>query len=74
MSHGWFFLGSLRFPPRRHCRRFPEPVDTDKEAREARIKALIRRRRGRAGLVATGDRGVLQAPAGASLLATRLGE
>ncbi len=52
----------------------PEPVDTDKEAREARIKALIRRRRGRAGLVATGDRGVLQAPAGASLLATKLGE
>jgi hypothetical protein len=52
----------------------PPPVDPDKEAREARVKALIRRRRGRAGLVATGERGVLQAPAGASLLATKLGE
>ena len=52
----------------------PPPVDPDKEAREARIKALIRRRRGRAGLVATGDRGVLLAPAATPGLADRLGE
>ena len=52
----------------------PPPVDPDKDAREARIKAMIRRRRGRAGLVATGPRGVLVAPADASGLGTRLGE
>jgi len=52
----------------------PPPVDPDKEAREARIKAMIRRRRGRAGLVATGPRGVLVAPADAAVLGTRLGE
>ena len=69
---GFFSAPSIPAPP--PLPPLPEPVDTDKEAREARIKALIRRRRGRAGLVATGDRGVLQAPAGASLLATRLGE
>jgi len=52
----------------------PPPVDPDKEAREARIKAMIRRRRGRAGLVATGPRGVLVAPADAAGPGTRLGE
>ncbi len=33
----------------------PEPADED---RKARLKALERRRRGRAGLIATSDRGV----------------
>ncbi len=52
----------------------PVPEDPDKAAREARIKAMIRRRRGRAGLVATGDRGVLVEPAGSLLAGTKLGD
>lgn len=51
----------------------PEPIDTDKEAREARIKALIRRRRGRAGLTAAGGSGALVAAADRGSLGTRLG-
>jgi hypothetical protein len=51
----------------------PKPVDTDKEAREARIKALIRRRRGRAGLTAAGGSGALVAAADSGSLGTRLG-
>lgn len=52
----------------------PVPEDPEKAAREARIKALMRRRRGRAGLVTTGERGVLVEPAGSLLPATKLGE
>jgi anti-sigma factor RsiW len=51
----------------------PEPVDTDKEAREARIKALIRRRRGRAGLTVAGNTGALTASVNGDSLGTRLG-
>lgn len=69
---GFFSAPSIPAPPPPPP--LPEPVDPDKEAREARIKAMIRRRRGRAGLVATGDRGVLTATSAPSMLATRLGE
>ncbi|MBL8831346.1 MAG: hypothetical protein JNL71_03065 [Rhodospirillales bacterium] len=69
---GFFSAPSIPAPPPPPP--LPEPVDPDKEAREARIKAMIRRRRGRAGLVATGDRGVLTASSAPNMLATRLGE
>lgn len=46
-----------------------ETVDADEEARKQREDAMARNRRGRAGMVATSDRGVLsQAPAGAKSL------
>jgi hypothetical protein len=40
----------------------PPPLpDPEVERREARIKAMLRRRRGRQGLLSTGERGVLTA-------------
>ncbi len=69
---GFFSAPDIPAPP--PAPPVPAPEDPEKAAREARIKALIRRRRGRAGLVATGERGVLVEPAGSLLPATRLGE
>jgi hypothetical protein len=37
----------------------PPPVDTGEEERKRRVEAIERRRRGRAGTVATSERGVL---------------
>ncbi len=37
----------------------PPATDPEAEAREARLEALARRRRGRAGTVATTERGLL---------------
>ncbi len=71
MMGGFFASPSVPAPPPPPP---PPPVDPDKEAREARIKAMIRRRRGRSGLVATGPRGVFVAPADANGPGTRLGE
>jgi hypothetical protein len=70
---GFFSSPSIPAPPP-PPEPVPPPEDPEKAAREARIKALIRRRRGRAGLVTTGERGVLVEPAGSLLPATKLGE
>ena len=70
---GGFFSAPSAPPPTAQLP-LPEPVDTEKEAREARIKALIRRRRGRAGLSAAGASGVLTASASADGLGTKLGD
>lgn len=40
----------------------PPPVDTGAEERQRRVEAIERRRRGRAGTVATSERGVLDDP------------
>lgn len=37
----------------------PTPVDTGEEDRKRRLEAIERRRRGRAGTIATSERGVL---------------
>lgn len=44
--------------------------DAEEEARKQRLEAMARNRRGRAGMIATSDRGVLSAdaPAGKTLL------
>jgi len=68
------FFSAPSPPPMPAPAPLPEPVDTEKEAREARIKALIRRRRGRAGLTVAGAPGVLTAGANAGSLGTKLGE
>lgn len=39
----------------------PTPVDTGEEDRKRRLEAIDRRRRGRAGTIATSERGVLDA-------------
>jgi hypothetical protein len=67
------FFSTPSAPPPPPQQPLPEPVDTEKEAREARIKALIRRRRGRAGLSVAGAPGVLTAAASADSLGTKLG-
>ena len=68
---GFFSAPSAPPPPQQPL---PEPVDTEKEAREGRIKALIRRRRGRAGLTAAEAPGVLSVAAKADNLGTKLGD
>ncbi len=69
---GFFSAPSPPLPPPQQP--LPEPVDTEKAAREARIKALIRRRRGRAGLTVAGAPGALSAATNAGNLGTKLGE
>ncbi len=51
---GFFSAPSVPVPP-------PPPpvVDTAEEERKARLEAIERRRRGRAGTIATSERGVL---------------
>ena len=68
------FFSAPSSPPPPPQQPLPEPVDTEKEAREARIKALIRRRRGRAGLTVAGAPGALTASADAGALGNKLGE
>jgi len=52
----------------------PPPLpDPEAERREARIKAMLRRRRGRQGLLATGERGVLTASILPDQTQTKLG-
>lgn len=68
------FISTPSAPPPPPQQPLPEPVDTEKEARDARIKALIRRRRGRAGLTVAGERGVLSAGANSGSLGTKLGD
>jgi hypothetical protein len=52
----------------------PPPLpDPEVERREARIKAMLRRRRGRQGLLATGERGVLTASVLPDQTQTKLG-
>jgi hypothetical protein len=61
-------------PPPPPMPALPAP-DPEAEARQARLKALERRRRGLIGTVATGPRGVLQPPGAAGAAGkTRLGE
>lgn len=53
----------------------PEPaVDPDVEARQRRMEEIDRRRRGRAGTIATSSRGLLQPSDGASSAKTLFGE
>jgi hypothetical protein len=68
---GFISAPSMPAPPQQPL---PEPVDTEKEAREARIKASIRRRRGRAGLSVAGAPSALTAAASADSLGVKLGE
>lgn len=49
----------------------PTPPDSEAVEREARVKTLLRRRRGRADTIATSARGVL-APEAAALQRNRL--
>ncbi len=52
----------------------PPPLpDPEAERREARIKAMLRRRRGRQGLLSTGERGVLTASVLPDQTQTKLG-
>lgn len=51
----------------------PMPPDPEIARREARIKGMLRRRRGRQGLVATGERGVLTATVEEPATGTKLG-
>lgn len=52
----------------------PPPLpDPEVERREARIKAMLRRRRGRQGLVSAGERGVLTASVLPEQTQTKLG-
>jgi hypothetical protein len=52
----------------------PPPLpDPEVARREARIKAMLRRRRGRQGLLATGERGVLTASVLPEATQTKLG-
>ncbi|MCA3248305.1 MAG: hypothetical protein ING19_12045 [Azospirillum sp.] len=51
----------------------PLPPDPEIARREARIKSMLRRRRGRQGLLATGERGVLSATLDAAAGETKLG-
>lgn len=48
----------------------PPPIDTAAEERERRVEAIERRRRGRAGTIATSERGVLEDDANPSKTAT----
>jgi hypothetical protein len=51
----------------------PPPPDPEIARREARVKGMLRRRRGRQGLVATGERGVLNATSQTPSTDTKLG-
>ncbi|MCM0019394.1 MAG: hypothetical protein NBV67_05320 [Tagaea sp.] len=51
----------------------PPPPDPEIARREARVKGMLRRRRGRQGLVATGERGVLSATTQPPSTDTKLG-
>lgn len=51
----------------------PPLPDPEVERREARIKAMLRRRRGRLGLLSTGERGVLTAAILPDQTRTKLG-
>ncbi|MFM7345084.1 MAG: hypothetical protein ACKO1J_06930 [Tagaea sp.] len=51
----------------------PPPPDPEIARREARVKGMLRRRRGRQGLVATGERGVLNDTVESSSTGTKLG-
>jgi hypothetical protein len=51
----------------------PPPPDPEIARREARVKGMLRRRRGRQGLLATGERGVLTAGTQAPSTETKLG-
>ena len=44
----------------------PPPVDTSEDERKRRLEAIDRRRRGRAGTIATSERGVLEDAPGAN--------
>lgn len=52
----------------------PEVKDPDAAAREERLEALDRRRRGRTGTVETGFRGVLNSKGGTPAGKSKLGE
>ena len=73
---GGFFSSPTTPPPAP-----PPPPDTGEEERQRRLEAIDRRRRGRAGTIATSERGVFEerddtsaTAASASPLKDKLGE
>lgn len=55
------FFGSVNVP---ETTPLPEATDPEEEARQQRLETMARNRRGRAGMVATSERGVLSSVSG----------